>query len=159
MVVSVSMTTSMATARMTDRPVFVDTGYFVALLNHRDDLHSRAVSLAQEWEKTNRAAVTTEAVLIELGNFFARSPLRRTVVAAIRQVRQAGGFEVVVCDSTLLERSLTRYATHHDKSWSLTDCLSMEVMLDASCHEAATPDHHFAQAGFAVLMRPSVAAT
>jgi uncharacterized protein len=146
----------MANAPMAERPVFVDTGYFVALLNRRDTLHARAVSLAQEWEKTNRTAVTTDAVLIELANFFARGPLRRTVVATIRKVREAAGFEVTACDANLLERSLTRYATHHDKSWSLTDCLSMEVMLDANCHEAATPDHHFAQAGFAVLMRPSV---
>jgi len=44
------------------------------------------------------------------------------------------------------------YRAHPDKTWSLTDCISMELMLDRSCTEAATPDKHFAQAGFRVLM-------
>jgi hypothetical protein len=34
----------------------------------------------------------------------------------------------------------------------MTDCLSMEVMLDHASTEAATPDRHFAQAGFRILM-------
>jgi uncharacterized protein len=147
------MTISTVVDLMAERPVFVDTGYFVALLNQRDQLHTVAASLAEEWRQTNRAAVTTDAVLIELGNFFARSPLRRAAIAAIRKVRDSSAFDVVTCASTLLERGVTRYASHDDKSWSLTDCLSMEVMLDTGCQEAATPDHHFAQAGFRILMR------
>ena len=137
---------------MAERPVFVDTGYFVALLNKRDELHASAVSLAQSWQKGARRAVTTDAVLIELGNFFARSPVRGVAAGAIRQVRAADGFVVVATTSTLLDRATTRYAAHQDKSWSLTDCLSMEVMLDVGCREAATPDHHFQQAGFVALM-------
>ena len=35
----------------------------------------------------------------------------------------------------------------------MTDCISMEVMTDLDSREAATPDVHFAQAGFRVLMR------
>jgi hypothetical protein len=31
----------------------------------------------------------------------------------------------------------------------------MEVMLEHALRDAATPDHHFAQAGFRVLMPPA----
>jgi predicted nucleic acid-binding protein len=67
-------------------------------------------------------------------------------------VCRSANFEVVSITAPLFERGLTRYAAHHDKSWSLTDCLSMDVMLDNACIDVATPDPHFAQAGFTVLM-------
>lgn len=136
---------------MADSPVFVDTGYFVALLNRRDPLHPQALALARQWSA--RRVITTEPVLIELGNFFARSTLRGTAIAAIRRLRAAREIELAAVTPSLFDRAVTRYAAHHDKSWSLTDCLSMEVMLDAGCQEAATPDHHFEQAGFVALLR------
>jgi predicted nucleic acid-binding protein len=143
----------MATVRVANSPVFLDTGYFVALLNRRDQLHGQAVSLARRWEKQGRRALTTDAVLIELGNFFARSPLRMTAIAAVRRIRTASEFEVTITTTALFDRGVARYSAHGDKGWSLTDCLSMEVMLDAGSTEAATPDHHFEQAGFVTLMR------
>jgi predicted nucleic acid-binding protein len=49
-----------------------------------------------------------------------------------------------------------RYGAHLDhvnKEWSLTDCISIEVMTDHGATEAATADKHFTQAGFRALMR------
>lgn len=138
---------------MPDRaPIFVDTGYLVALLNRRDGLHDKAVALASTWEKKGRSFVTSDAVLIELANFFARSPLRGAALTAIRRLRAASGWAVHEIAPQLLARAEKRYGAHPDKEWSLTDCISMEVMNDAGSREAATPDRHFAQAGFRVLM-------
>ena len=53
-------------------------------------------------------------------------------------------------------RAEVRYARHLDKSWSLTDCLSMEAMNGAALEEVATTDGHFAQAGFRVLLHGTV---
>jgi len=138
---------------MTEPPIFIDTGYFVALLNRRDALHEEAVALASKWRKRKRSFITHDAVLIELANFFARSPMRGSVLAAIQKVRTAHGWAVQPLVPTLLARSERRYGAHLDKTWSLTDCISMEVMTDIGSTEAATPDKHFAQAGFRVLMR------
>ena len=55
----------------------------------------------------------------------------------------------------LLDRAEARYRAHPDKGWSLTDCLSMEAMLDHGVTEVATSDYHFAQAGFRTLMSAS----
>jgi uncharacterized protein len=133
-------------------PIFVDTGYFVALLNRRDALHNQAVALARTWQKKRRSFVTTDAVLIELANFFARTSMRGTALQTIRKLRTAPGWMVEQLSAPLLARSEKRYGAHPDKAWSLTDCISMEVMMDVGSKEAATPDRHFAQAGFRPLM-------
>ena len=138
---------------MPERSIFVDTGYFVALLNGRDSLHGQAVALASKWKKAKRSFITHDAVLIELANFFARSALRSSTLVAIRRIRAAVDWNVQCVDAALLARSERRYGAHVDKEWSLTDCISMEVMADFDSTEAATPDKHFAQAGFRVLMR------
>ena len=39
-----------------------------------------------------------------------------------------------------------------DKEWSLTDCISFEVMAELGLTEALTADHHFEQAGFRALL-------
>ena len=147
------MTTCTAQQTMSERPpIFVDTGYLVALLNQRDGLHGQAVSLAAAWAKKNRSFVTSDGVLIELANFFARSPMRGVALEAIQALRKAPGWSVEPITTTLLARSEKRYGAHLDKTWSLTDCISMELMAERGCTEAATPDKHFGQAGFRVLM-------
>jgi len=138
---------------MAEAPVLVDTGFLVALINHKDLLHPQAKALAHTWEKSDRQLFTTDAVLFEFANFFARSPLRMLALKWIRNIRATTpGWIVDRMTPQLIERSEARYAAHPDKSWSLTDCLSMEVMLDREAKEAATPDRHFVQAGFRILM-------
>jgi len=147
------MTTS--TLPMRRPPIFVDTAYFVALLNRRDALHTRARMLASTWATRGVDLVTTDGVLIELGNFFARSPLRPLAASTIHRIRNTPGWTVDRVSAGLLDRAEARYRAHPDKGWSLTDCLSMEAMLDRGVTDVATSDHHFAQAGFRTLMSAS----
>jgi predicted nucleic acid-binding protein len=133
--------------------VFVDTAYLVALTNASDRHHGEAVSLAEAWTKQRQTFLTTDAVLIEYGNFFARSPLRRLAAATVARLRATQGWTVVPMVRDVLARAEARYASHLDKAWSVTDCLSMEVMHDQKLSDVATTDAHFAQAGFRPLMR------
>jgi predicted nucleic acid-binding protein len=138
------------------KAVFVDTAYLVALSNASDRHHTEAKVLAQTWSAERRGFVTTDAVLIEYANFFARSRLRGLVATTLGRLRAAQGWTIVAMDRNLLARAEVRYARHLDKSWSLTDCLSMEAMRDAALEEVATTDGHFAQAGFRVLLHRTV---
>lgn len=53
----------------------------------------------------------------------------------------------------LHNRSIKLYASRPDKQWSLTDCISFEVMRREGITEALTGDHHFEQAGFVALLK------
>jgi uncharacterized protein len=46
-----------------------------------------------------------------------------------------------------------RYSRSTDKSWSLTDCASFQIMDDQQINAAITYDRHFTQAGYEALLR------
>lgn len=138
-----------------NQSIFVDTAYLVALSNSTDRNHGEARKLATSWKSGKRPLTTTDAVLLEYANFFARSPLRSLVATTLVRLRTAQGWNIVPVERRLLSRAESRYARHADKSWSLTDCYSMEVMADIGLDEVATTDVHFRQAGFRPLMPAS----
>jgi predicted nucleic acid-binding protein len=47
--------------------------------------------------------------------------------------------------------ALALYEARPDKAYSLTDCISMDVMRREGLTEVLTNDHHFTQEGFHIL--------
>jgi predicted nucleic acid-binding protein len=88
---------------------------------------------------------------MEVANALAKKPARRYVTDYIRALEQSSDTTIVRLTTELLTRALDSYKQHHDKAWSLTDCLSFLVMQEHSLSEALTGDHHFEQAGFRPL--------
>ena len=54
-------------------------------------------------------------------------------------------------EEALMGRAEARDRRFADKDWSLTDCISMEVMGRRGIRQVATTDEGFAQAGFSLL--------
>jgi predicted nucleic acid-binding protein len=132
--------------------IFVDTAFFVGLVNARDFTRQKALRLARELAEKRPSLITTDAVLIEVGNVFSRTPLRRGAIALISQIRADKGWSVLRLEAELVSRGEARYARFRDKNWSMTDCISMEVMQARGIGEIATTDQGFAQAGFKLLL-------
>ena len=63
------------------KPLFADTFYFLALLNQHDPAHHRAIAASSA---PNQSFVTTEFVLLELGDALSKPPLRDEVAANAR---------------------------------------------------------------------------
>jgi len=131
-------------------PWFLDTGYLVALVSERDELHDRALRLSAG---LRRALVTTEAVLLEVGNSLSRPPLRALAISLLARLRANPNVEIVPLSPELFARAVELYAARPDKEWGLIDCVSFVVMQDKGIHEALAADHHFEQAGFRALLR------
>ena len=129
--------------------VFADTFFYLALLRDDDPSHARALAAA----RLNQPIVTTEFVLLELGNACARAADHADFLALVQGLRASPRITIVPLDSRLFERGLRRMAERPDKDWSLTDCVSFLVMEDAGATEALTGDRHFEQAGFTALLK------
>lgn len=135
---------------MNAEPQFVDAGYFIAFVNVRDDLHTRAIRIASGLK---RAQVTTELVLIEVGDAFASQQWRGLARQLLASVQSNPNIEVVPLTSSLFARGLELFNARPDKDWGLTDCISFIVMQDRGIREALAHDHHFVRAGFRALLR------
>ncbi len=61
--------------------------------------------------------------------------------------------EVVFVEETLFRAGLDHYLARPDKEWSLTDCISFDVMERYKIAEALTGDKHIEQAGFTALLK------
>jgi predicted nucleic acid-binding protein len=133
--------------------VFLDTSHLVALASTRDEYHQRAIEFAQATAAAGRRVVTTEAVLLEVGNSLARRRYRQGAVALLRSLTTDVNASVESITATLFHRGLDLYETRTDKEWGLVDCLSFIVMWDRGLTEALTSDEHFEQAGFIALLR------
>jgi predicted nucleic acid-binding protein len=134
------------------KQVFADTSYWIALVNPRDQLHAKAVSVSQQLSPVK--ILTSEMVLVELLNSFSDAgALRRAVAGMVQRLRWNRDVVIISQTSDQFERALQRYQRAEDKSWSLTDCASFEVMEAERIEAALTHDQHFAQAGFETLLR------
>jgi uncharacterized protein len=129
--------------------VFADTFFYLALLRKDDPTHDRALRFA----KLRATIVTTEFILLELGNACARSSDHADFLALVTGMRSSSRCRIIALDSRLLDRGLKRMAARADKDWSLTDCISFLVMEDQEIKEALTADEHFEQAGFVALLK------
>jgi predicted nucleic acid-binding protein len=132
--------------------VFADTSFYVALANPRDRHHGAAVRLAH---RTRGPLLTTEYVLVELGNWLSKSGDRDSFLTLIEQINADPAVTVVPAGAALFARGVDLFRRRFDKEWSMTDCISFAVMQEHGIREALTADRHFEQAGFTALLRES----
>jgi uncharacterized protein len=129
---------------------FADTAFFVGLLNERDERHPDAKRLVKEYAGR---ILTTYWVLLELANYFASTRYRETAGDFIDGWLSDPAMECVLPGGKAFHTGLKLYRGRQDKEWSLTDCMSFNLMRERGVTEALTSDHHFEQAGFRILLK------
>jgi len=128
---------------------FADTSYWTALLDRRDAHHTKAI----EWsQKVSGKLITSEAVLLETANTFSKPAWRPKAIALIRHLMASDDVEIVPFSSEIWDRAWKLFTERVDKAWSLTDCISFDVMRERGATEALAADSHFRQAGFHPLL-------
>ena len=133
--------------------VFLDTTYAIALSAPQDRLHHRAVQLADILETAGTRLVTTQAVMLEIGNILSKQPLRQGAVMLLNALAADSKVEIVPLSQQLYDRAFQLYCDRSEKEWKFTDCVSFIVMQYSGITEALTANEHFQQAGFRALLR------
>ena len=127
--------------------VFADTFYWIALLNPNDYFHQAAIHT-----RVSGRIVTSLAVQLEvLDAFSAPLKLRPLAVRFWQGTTHNPDVTVVLLDDELLEQAMALFGARSDKAWSITDCISFEIMRRRGISTALSGDHHFQQAGFEAL--------
>ena len=121
---------------------FIDTSFVVALINQRDQYHVQAVELASQFDK--KSLVTTDAVLLEIGNALARN-FKEASIHLIEYFLTSDEVEIIPLNTQLFAQAFELYRSRLDKSWGLIDCVSFVVMRDLGLTESLTADNHFEQ--------------
>ncbi len=133
--------------------VFGDASFWIALLNPRDSLHTKARTVFRSLGKT--LVITSEMVLTELLNEFSGygGSLRRAAANLVVDLQRDPDVYIVPQTSLQFRDALSLYAERSDKEWGQTDCSSFRIMAREGLTQALTHDHHFKHAGFQALLR------
>ena len=131
------------------RTVFVDTFFWIARINPRDQWHQKATELSSSLKDT--FLITSEEVLVELLNYFSDyGPEMRQAAALI--VRHIVDDPNILVAARVFREGLALFESRLDKGYSMTDCLSMCIMRGYDVAEVLSHDHHFIQEGFVNLL-------
>ena len=99
--------------------IFADTGYWIALLHPKDELHSKAQTVSSQLGQVR--LVTSEMILSEVLNYFADkgTVLRQAAAALAEQIQNDPNSLVVPQTSMQFKNALRFYQQRQDKSWAL----------------------------------------
>ena len=133
--------------------LFADSGYWIALIDSRDQLHSRARAASARLNDSE--IVTTQMALVETLASQAGSGARARLAATrlVERLVQSSRVEIIPQTDAQFQAAYERYAARPDQRWSLTDCASFIVMEERGISEALAYDRDFEQAGFTALLR------
>ena len=136
-----------------DAKVFLDTAYAIALSSQQDAWHELALQIADRLEQEQTSLVTTQAILLEIGNALSKQRFRPAAVTLLQALESDPTVEIVPFSPELYNEAFALFRQRPDKDWGLIDCVSFVVMQQHGLAQALTPDDHYRQAGFQVLMR------
>ncbi len=133
--------------RATRDPLFLHSGFLIALNARDDQYHQRAID---HWRLIGRTTplVTTTYIVDEVVTFFNNRGKHAKAVAIGNLLITSGWVELLHVDEDLFRAGWEYLVKHANKQYSLTDCISFVVMRRQGLKEALTFDVHFQQAGF-----------
>ena len=133
------------------KPVFLDTGYLIALEASDDQNHAVAQRHWRSFSRRLPPLVTTSLLFAEVVTFFNTRGQHAKAVELGDMLLESPAVELIHVDESLLLSAWDWFKRHADKSFSLADCVSFLVMQQRGLEQALTFDRHFIQAGFQKL--------
>lgn len=134
------------------KTAFADTAYWIAIVHPNDQWKESAKRARSRLGEVR--LLTTDEVLTEFltGLSAGGEHLRRQAVKMVRGILDNPNVKVVPQSRNSFLRGANLYEQRADKTYSLTDCISMNAMRSEAVTDVLTNDDHFAQERFNVLM-------
>ena len=132
-------------------PVFLDTGYLIALEAGADQHHPRALAHWRSFSRSLPPLLTTSFVFAEVVTFFNGRGHHAKAVEIGTRLLESSSIRLVQVDQDLLRSAWDYFGARPDKRFSLTDCVSFVLMERMGVQDALSFDSHFVQAGFHAL--------
>jgi predicted nucleic acid-binding protein len=133
--------------------IFLDTSFAIALSAITDQNHARAIELAEQIEAQNSYLVTTQAILLEIGNALSKQRYRTAAIQLLESLESDPNVEIVPLTNELYNAAFQLFRSRQDKEWGLVDCISCIVIQNRGITDVLTADEHFNQMGFRALLR------
>lgn len=130
--------------------IFVDTSFWVALRNRRDQHHDHARALLDAHQPG--PLVTTNHVRGETWTFLRRRAGHRAAVAFLDALERSPRVSVILVSSDVEADALRWLRRHDEREYSFVDATSFATMRSVRIHEALAFDGDFAAAGFQELI-------
>lgn len=130
--------------------MLLDTSGLLCMHHHDELHHAEASALYDEAGDT----LTHNYVLAEfVALAHTRRLPRRPALAFMAGILENPEIEVVWVDAALHQSAMRFLQQRLDKSYSLCDAVSFQLMSQRGIFRALTTDHHFEQAGFVRLLK------
>lgn len=133
--------------------IFLDTSFAIAVVSKKDQLYQKANVWLDKIEASNISVITTQAILLEIGNALFKSAFRQVGIGLLKHYENDPNTKIISLTNEIYNKAFELFSDRQDKEWGLIDCVSFVVMQEQEITEALTADEHFIQAGFRALLR------
>lgn len=97
------------------REFFLDTSFAIALSAVTDQNHARAVELAEQIESQNISLVTTQAILLEIGNVLSKQKYRAAAIQLLESLASDPNVKIVSLTNELYDAAFQLFRSRQDK--------------------------------------------
>ena len=127
--------------------IFVDTGFWIALIDKRDTYHLSAKSTLESLLKYY-SVYLSDFVLFETITYLNCSIRRHDLAVRFLKKAKQPTLAMLVVDEIIKDEALNLFEKYSDKDLSVTDCTSFVLMNHQNIQKYAGFDDHFLQMGF-----------
>lgn len=127
--------------------VFIDTGFWIALLDARDRNHGSARAAVRPLLE-NRRNYLSDFIVFETITYLNCSLKRHDLAIRFLDKMRNPLLKVLTVDEAVKSDALRWFRKYSDKHLSMTDCTSFAIMTRDGIHDYAGFDSHFRQMGF-----------
>ena len=127
--------------------IFVDTGFWIALIDRRDTHHLLAKSALESLLKCYHVYLS-DFVLFETITYLNCSIKRHDLAVRFLKNTKQSTLAMLVVDEIIKDEALNLFEKYSDKNLSFTDRTSFVLMNHQRIQKYAGFDNHFLQMGF-----------